>query len=408
MHEYQSLAVIAGFAFVYSVIATRLERTPVSGALVFIGFGLVCGPAGLGIIDLGLDGEGLRTLAEVTLALVLYTDSANANLRVLSRYEALPMRLLLVGLPLTIALGVAAGALLFGQLEVFEIALLGTMLAPTDAALGKAVVTNRAVPASVRESLNVESGLNDGVCVPVLFLFLACAAGEAGGTETLRLMVRLPLDEIGIGALTGLALALAGAATMRFCARHDSLTGPWQQTSLAALSLVTFAVAQGLGGSGFIACFVGGLLFGKLAKQHKALLLEGAEGTGNALALVTWVAFGAAVVGDAFSHLTWQVLAYAVLSLTVVRMLPVYLCLAGTGLPANTKLFMGWFGPRGLASIVFVVMASGRGLPGQNTLAATVAWTVILSVVAHGLTANPLATRFGAQAKQLPEHARGT
>jgi NhaP-type Na+/H+ or K+/H+ antiporter len=391
------LAVIAGFVFAYSAVAARLERTPVNGALVYVGFGVACGPFGLGVIDLDIDGESLRRLAELTLALVLFIDASNADLSVLARFKRLPVRLLVIGLPLTIVLGFAAGAVLLDGLEIFELALLATMLAPTDAALGKAVVTNPAVPPPVREGLNVESGLNDGICVPVLFIFLALAAGEAEGGETLKLMLLLPAEEIGIGAVVGIAAAVVGTHIMRTCVDRGWLAGTWLQIPIVALALLCFALAQWLGGSGFIAAFIGGLVFGKLAGERKARVLEAAEGTADALALITWVAFGAAVVGPAIANVSFPVVLYAVLSLTVVRMLPVFLCLLGTNSQSDTKLFIGWFGPRGLASIVFIVIVAGEHLSGQDTMVATVAWTIILSVLAHGLTANPLAKIFAAR-----------
>jgi NhaP-type Na+/H+ or K+/H+ antiporter len=399
MSEYQTMAVIAGFAFAYSIVAARLESTPISGALVFVVFGAACSSSGLGLIDIALDGEMLRQLAEFTLALVLFSDSANANLGVLARHKGIPSRLLLVGLPLTILLGFVVGFALLGDLGMFEVALLATMLAPTDAALGKAVVSNTAVPQAVREGLNVESGLNDGICVPVLFVFLALAAGSVTGDQTLSLMIRLPAEEIGIGAIVGVVCAVVGVYAMRFCIDRNWLTGTWLQIPVIALALLCFAAAQWIGGSGFIAAFVGGMVFGKLAGDRKERVLEAAEGAGDALALITWVAFGAAVVAPAITSATWPVVLYAVLSLTVVRMLPVFLCLLGTKSQPDTRLFVGWFGPRGLASIVFIVIVAGEHLPGQSTLAQTVAWTIMLSVLAHGLTANPLAAAFAARIK---------
>ena len=397
MSEYQTIAVVAGFVFVYSVVAKRLERTPVNGALVYVAFGAICGPAGLGLLDLSTDQQTIRMLAELTLALVLFADAANADLGVLARFRQFPVRLLLIGLPLTIVMGYAAGSVLFGGLGVFEVALLATMLAPTDAALGKAVVTNTAVPAPVREGLSAESGLNDGICVPVLFIFLALATGEVHGEQTVSLVASLPLEEIGIGAVVGVACALAGTAAMRGCVDRGWLAGTWLALPVVALALLCFAVAQWLGGSGFIASFVGGMVFGKVAGERKVRVLESAESTGDALALMTWVVFGAAVVGPAFTGATVPVVLYAILSLTVVRMLPVWLCLLGLPSQADSRLFIGWFGPRGLASIVFIVIVAGEQLPGQQTLAATVAWTVMLSVLAHGLTANPLASAYAAR-----------
>lgn len=396
---YENLAILAMFAFVYSAVAGGLERTPFSGALVFTAFGLVAGPLGLDLLELNVEAESLRTLAELTLALVLFSDAANANLGVLKTKLRLPRRLLLIGLPLTIAFGYVIGVLLFPGLGTFEVALIATMLAPTDAALGKPVVTNTSVPTDIRESLNAESGLNDGICVPVLFVFLALATGAETEHGTTMLALTLVAEEIGIGLIAGVGLTAVGAALLRICAERGWVTDVWRQVPVIALALGSFALAQAVGGSGFIACFAGGIYFGWLAKKHRHRLLLAAEGTGDTMALITWVLFGAAVIGQTGGDLTWQVLIYAILSLTVIRMLPVFLVLGGTGLRSDEKLFIAWFGPRGLASIVFGVIVLQEQLPGSETVTLTVALTIILSVIAHGITANPLANALAARIK---------
>ncbi len=395
MSEYEILTVLAAFAFLYSLVASRLEQTPISGAVVYLFVGLLCGQSGLGLIDLDIGGDGLKTLSEFTLALVLFSDSANADLGVLRRAKWIPIRLLLIGLPLTIVAGFGVGWLVFGDLSLLEIALLATMLAPTDAALGQAVVTNKAVPASVRESLNVESGLNDGICVPVLLVFLALATGQVSGDETVGLVAQLPVQAIGVGACVGAVLAFVGSAAVRHCSQRGWIADAWTQVPVVALAFFCFGLAQWLGGSGFIACFVGGLLFGGLTKQHKEEVLNGAEGTGDVFSLLTWFTFGACAFGPALGQFSWQVITYAVLSLTVVRIVPVLACVAGVPLRLDSKLFIGWFGPRGLASIVFVVMVINAKLPGTDTLSAVVTWTVALSIIAHGVSAVPLAKWYG-------------
>ncbi len=392
---YWNLAVLSGFVFVYSVFAGRLERTLVGGAIIYIAFGMVSGSPGLGILQLDVDAEGLRLLAELTLALVLFTDAANADFGVLRRSLAIPERLLFIGLPLTIALGFILGVAIFERLDLLEIALLATMLAPTDAALGKAVVTNPSVPAPIREGLNVESGLNDGICVPVLLLFLALAADTVGEQPTMRLILGHFAGQIGIGAVVGLGCTAVAAISIRFAVGRGWTSEIWLQIPVPALTLLCFATAQATGGSGFIACFVGGLTAGALAGRRKDQMLRAAEGIGDALALVTWVAFGAVVVTLPQDALSWQVVLYALLSLTLIRMIPVLISLTGTGLPLRAKLFIGWFGPRGLASIVFIIIVLDEHLPGSATLAMTVVCTVLLSVLAHGLSANPLAAAFG-------------
>jgi len=321
--------------------------------------------------------------------------AAGADLPVLSRTEALPARLLLIGLPLTILLGFGVGVLLFEKLSLFEVALLATMLAPTDAALGKAVVTNEAVPDPVRQGLNVESGLNDGICVPILFVFLALATGKGGEGGPWHLALVLVAKEIGIGLAIGLVLTTLAGRLLHLAGRQKWLTHTWIQVPVVALAFGCFALAQLLGGSGFIAAFSGGLLFGGLAKQHRGEFLRAAEGTGDTLALITWVIFGSAVVGQAVSHFSWLILLYAVLSLTFIRMLPVFLVLTGMGVSTEGKLFIGWFGPRGLASIVFGVIVLNAHLPNSGPIAMSVVCTIMLSILAHGITANLWAKAYG-------------
>lgn len=282
---YQNLALIAAFVLFYSAIAGRVERTWISGPMVFIAFGLLIGP--MGLVTFETDRETISALAELTLALVLFTDAAGTDTSVLRKTLGLPTRLLLIGLPLTILLGFAAGIPLFGQLSLFEIALLATMLAPTDAALGEAVVNNEAVPANVREGLDVESGLNDGICVPILFVLLALATGKVGESGSTHLAIMLVVEEIGIGLAVGLVLTFFAAGLLRFAWRRQWLTHTWIQVPIVALGFACFATAQFLGGSGFIAAFSGGLLFGILVKQHRDEFLRAAEGTGDTFALIT-------------------------------------------------------------------------------------------------------------------------
>ena len=396
---YETLAVLALFIMVYSSVAGAVERRWISGPIVFTCFGLLIGPAGFALLDWETDRELIRNLAEVTLAMVLFTDAAGADVRVLKSSRGVPARLLLVGLPLTIALGFAVGAVLIDSPSLFAIAVLATMLAPTDAALGKAVITNEAVPDEIRQSLNVESGLNDGICVPVLLLFLALALDTAGDMGPLPLAAKLVFEQIGIGLAVGLVLTFIAVRLLKYARYRDWLTKTWTQIPIFALALSCFSVAQYFGGSGFIAAFSGGLLMAftdrDLSKEVKEEYLLTSEGAGDTLALITWVTFGAAVVGQAVGYFSWTILLYSFLSLTVIRMLPVFLCLTGSGIDTEGKLFIGWFGPRGLASIVFAVMVVNSGLADSGPLAMTVVCTIVLSIVAHGITANPWAQAYG-------------
>jgi len=392
---YQDLVIFAVFILFYSSVAGAVERTWISGAIIFTAFGLLIGPVGLDLISFKADREAIRTLAELTLALVLFTDAAGADMGILSKTGRLPTRLLLIGLPLTILLGFGMAVFLFQELSLFEVALLATMLAPTDAALGKAVVSNETVPNAVRQGLNVESGLNDGICVPILFVFLALAAGKAGEGSPWQLALMLVAEEIGIGLAVGLLLTVMAGWLLKFAKRRQWLTEIWIQIPIVALAVACFATAQLIGGSGFIAAFSGGLLFGVLAKQQREEFLRAAEGTGDIMALLTWVIFGAAVVGHSIDKFSWAILVYAILSLTLIRMLPVFFSLSGLRVNTEGKLFIGWFGPRGLASIVFAVIVLNADLPNGGTLSNAVVYTVILSIILHGLSANPWARGFG-------------
>ena len=386
---YVELAYVAIFAFVYSNIAGGAERTPINGPLVFMLVGLVAGPVFLRIIEFDESTEDFRALADLTLALILFLDASKANLEVFRKESHIPGRMLLIGLPLVLASGFGVGYLLFPDLGIYELALLATMLAATDAALGKAVITNEAVPARLRESLNAESGLNDGLCVPILFSFLALAVGTENDQSGTSLALGLMARELGVGLVVGLGLTFLGVLLVDFCDRKDWITEIWMQVIAPALAFACFATAQSLHGSGYVAAFVGGLLFGALAKEHTHTLVLAAEGVAETMALITWVIFGAAVVGQFFDYFTWEILAYAIASLTVIRILPMLLSLIGTTESFRARLFLGWFGPRGLASIVFLIIVLNADLPGAGTLASTVVCTITLSVLLHGFTANP-------------------
>ena len=389
---YQNLALLAAFLLTYSIFAGRFESRLLNGPLMFMLAGLLLGPAFLGILQPRIDRDGLKFLAELTLAIVLFSDAANADLKVLRANEGLPLRLLMIGLPLTIAGGWLVGLWLFPQVPPLELAILATLLAPTDAALGKAVVSNPKVPAPVREGLNVESGLNDGICVPVLLMFVALLV-EQSTQSPVSLALELVIEELGIGAFSGIALTLIAWQLQRYSAKHHWQTPMWSQLTLPGLAILCFATAQTLGGSGFIAAFVGGLLASFLFTEQKHQILKASEEFASLLSVITWVVFGALVIPWAWSSLTLNIWIYSVLSLTVIRILPVLISLVGTRFDFETRLFIGWFGPRGLASIVFAVMILASPLQASRTVVATAVCTVLLSVLLHGLSANPWVAR---------------
>ncbi|MGW6377947.1 cation:proton antiporter [Rhodococcus sp. NPDC055112] len=400
-----ALPAIAGVLLVFAALSRRLEGTPITAPIVFTAAGLLFGGEAVGLIDVHATAETVKLLAEVTLALVLFSDAARVDLSALRTEISLPARLLGIGLPLTIAAGFGAAVLVLGDLAWPEALLLAVILAPTDAALGQAVVTLRTLPLRVRQGLNVESGLNDGICVPLFLVVLAIAQAEAGAIGG-GAAVRLVTEQIGFGIAAGVGAGAIAAAILAAARRRGTIDPLWAQIVPVAAAVLAYTVAVPLGGSGFIAAFVGGLTYGAIRRrgggvEEGARLLDEA---GDLFSAVTFIVFGAVLLGPALGHLSLAVLGYAALSLTVVRMVPVALSLVGTHPRAPTVAFLGWFGPRGLATIVFVILIleePGR-LPHEDLLLTTAVITIGASVLAHGLSAAPLADRYAAWFRRHP------
>jgi NhaP-type Na+/H+ or K+/H+ antiporter len=397
---YKNMAILAAFAFVYSVVGGRIERSSISGPMVFIAFGVIAGPMGLGFMHIDVEAVELRIIADLTLALVLFIDAASANLTTLRHHAIIPRRMLLIGLPLSIALGTATGVVIFPDTALFELCILATILAATDAALGKGVISNEAVPSRIREGLNAESGLNDGLCVPVLLIFLALATETAGKNGGTILALELVAREIGIGLAVAAVFSVLGAQLVLLGERHNWFTEVWAQMPVVGLALACFATAQTLHGSGYIAAFVGGLLFGYFTKNQSHKLVMAGEGLAELLAMLTWLIFGAAIVGQSWMSMSLDVIIYSLLSLTLIRILPNAIALTGTGEKLEAKLFLAWFGPRGLASIVFFVIVANKGLASESVLGHAVVCTITLCVIAHGITANAWAKGIATRLRQ--------
>jgi NhaP-type Na+/H+ or K+/H+ antiporter len=400
-----TLAIVSLALLGVAAISRRLTGTPVTPAMMFVAIGLLVGPQVLDGIDLESTNSTVRTLAEATLALVLFSDASRIDLRQLRPNVGVPLRLLGIGLPLTIALGALAAALVFDQLTVGEAVILGVILAPTDAALGQAVVTERRVPARIRQGLNVESGLNDGICVPLLFAAVAAADVESEIAEG-RSAGTLLLEEIGFGVVGGVLAGLLIAAILIHGGRRDLITGSWRQVIPAAGAALAYGIASGLGGSGFIAAFVGGLVFRGALGRDPAEVNRLTEEVGGILNGITFLLFGAILLGPALGDLSPSLVLYAALSLTVVRMVPVAIAMWRSHARAPTLGFLGWFGPRGLASIVFaLIVIEESQLPGEETILLAIYLTVGLSVLVHGVSAAPLAGRY---ARWYERHPRDT
>ena len=388
-----ALATIAALLIAYATVSRRLLRLNVSGAMFFTTAGLLAGPV-LGLLDIHLESEAVKRLAEITLTLVLFADAARISLRALRHEYAVPLRLLGIGLPLTILAGALAGAAVVPGISFAEALVLAVVLACTDAALGQAVVSDERIPSRIRQGLNVESGLNDGLCVPLFFIAIALAEADTGTASDLA-AAQLVFEQIGYGLVGGIVAGLLGAPALRYAARRRLIEPHWMQILTAASALLAAGIATGLGGSIFIAAFTGGILFGALRQDAGGEVTYLVDEGGEFFNAVTFIVFGAIVLGPALDDITWHIVVYALLSLTVVRMLPVALALLGTGARTPTIAFVGWFGPRGLASIVFaIILLDDADLPHLQTLLLAITVTIAVSVYAHGLTAGPLTERY--------------
>jgi NhaP-type Na+/H+ or K+/H+ antiporter len=386
----------------YTLIASKLGRWSISGPMVFVAAGAVLGPAGFDVLPLSLTNDAVVTVTELTLALLLFSDASTVRLREVEGDAGLPSRLLFVGLPLTIAAGAVLAHLMFPGIPWAAAALVAAILAPTDTALGLAVVTNKSVPIRIRRALNVESGLNDGVATPFVTVFIAILASDEGledqawGLEALK--------QIGLAMIAAVVVGYLGGKLMAFAKDRGWTSVVSEQITILALALLAYQGSVAIGGNGFVAAFAGGILFGAATRRRMDEPVQFTETLGLSATFLVWSVFGALFLGELFTHpLSVQPIIYALLSLTVVRMVPVALAVIGTRLRPVTVAFMGWFGPRGLASVVFTLLALEEieRADGGGMLLQTVTWTVLLSVVLHGISAAPLATRYGGYVAKL-------
>ena len=402
-----ALSLILAAIFVWGVISAR--ATAISTPIFFVATGLLLAE-GLNLLDLEPDPHTTKIIAEVTLVWVLFADACRVRFSDLRDDLGYYLRLLAIGLPLTTALGAAAAALLLGVSPWYAL-LVGAALAPTDAALGAAVMSDRRVPYRVRQTLNVESGLNDGIATPIVTVAIAAIAAEAG---ILHEAGRHGWLGLLLGAITGAILGAVGGSLLRTARQRGWSSEEFAGPAILALSLLAFLVAILIDANGFIAAFVAGSAFGAFTGRGGEREIYYVEQTCGLASMASWLLFGALAVPDIVADWSWSIALYALLSLTVIRMLPVAISLLGARMDWATVFFIGWFGPRGLASIVFalIVLEDLNGVRGPiEEVVSTISLTVLLSVVVHGLTARPLAGRYAATHRadlepvQLPEPA---
>lgn len=383
-----SVIIFVVLLFTYALLSKRAEHTPITAPIVFTAAGMVMSQAWTSLAGAGLTANVFLGLAELGLVLLLFTDASRTDLSVLRRVGTLPGRLLSTGMLLTLLLGGIVARLVFPNLSIWEAGILAAILAPTDAGLGQVVVNSLRVPMRVRQALNVEAGLNDGLSVPFLLFFIALAAARTeGGKASLLQFIG---EQLGLGVVVGLVVGLVGGWLLRRACRQGWIADAFQQIAVVTLPLLCLLLAEVFDASMFIASFVAGLAVQTQFRDAGKHSVEFAEEWGQIFNLAVFFLFGMIVVRD-WSQFTLTSWVYAILSLTIVRMLPVAASLVGTRLSLPSILFMGWFGPRGLASIVLglVYLEQELHLSGESTIRSAVIATVILSIFAHGLSAMP-------------------
>ena len=387
------LLIVAGLTGV-ALVSRRIRGTLLTGPMLVTAYGLAIGAGGLGMLDMALSNEAVKLLAEATLILVLFADATAIDLRQLRRDHDLPVRLLAVGMPLSIGLGAVLAGLLFDFLTAWEALLLAAILVPTDAALGQAVVTNPAVPGRIRTGLNVESGLNDGIALPVVLVFASCASAAATADDADWLM--FALRQVTLGPLAGLLVGYVGAQLIALSQRRGWMIESAEGIAGLGLAFGAFAGAELVHGNGFIAAFVAGLTFANTLRRRCNFLLEFAETEGRMLTHTTFMLVAAIMLPIALTAFDWRYLVFGMVALTLMRMLPVAIALIGTGVSRVTTVFLGWFGPRGLASALFVLLILEESvMPHRDVVFNAVMITILLSIVLHGPSAGPAAKAYG-------------
>jgi NhaP-type Na+/H+ or K+/H+ antiporter len=396
-----AVTVVLATVFLWCVFSSRVERTGLSVPIVFITAGFVYAEV-IDVIDLGVEPELVKLIAEVTLVWVLFADASRVAPSQLRSDLGVYARLLGVGLPFTVALGTLVATAVLG-LEPWAALLLGAALSPTDAALGASVMSDPRVPARIRRVLNVESGLNDGIATPIVLVAIAGVAadeGIEGVHEPGRAVVALV-----VGLFVGVVVGGSGGALTRQARRRGWLSEELAGPAVLVLALLAYACAVLADGNGFVAAFVGGLVFGSTAGRGRDKEVYFVEQSSELASMASWLIFGALAVPVIGEWIGWRIVLYAVLSLTVVRMVPVALSLLGAGFDRFGVVFVGWFGPRGLASVIFALLALEDLHDAAQEIVATIALTVLLSVIAHGFSAKPFAGRFNNEVEPPPSNS---
>lgn len=396
------LLITAVFTAAFTMVAKRLSSTVVTAPMIFLGFGYILSQTGL--MPHGDAEASLHLVAEIALIVLLFLDAAQINVDALRKRHVWPGRMLAIGLPLSVAFGTLAALAFLPGWSIFAVALLAAILAPTDAALGQAVISNPVVPERARRALTVESGLNDGLALPVILLFASLAAHAAGQGETNWLL--FGAKQLVLGPLAGAAIGLIGGAALMFAKKHDLTSDTFEGIGAIALAGAAYLGATEVGGNGFISAFVAGLCFGHVVKGRCKFVYEFTEGEGQMLSWGAFLLLGMAMVPAALNALTWPMLALILTSLFIVRPAAIWISLLGSDAAPTTRIFFGWFGPRGLATALFALLVVEK-IDHQyaDPILAIAINAVWISALLHGLSAMPGAKWYAARVARMGDCA---
>ncbi len=399
MHEFPIIIFAVLLTFGYGLFSRLSERSPVTAPMVFVTVGLIVSYFDSDFLKAGINAPLVRIIAEVTLVLVLFIDASTINMRELVREKGLPVRLLFIGLPLTMILGLLFAVLLFPAFNLWTLALLAFILSPTDAALGQAVVTSPLVPENIKQTINVESGLNDGIALPPILVCMAALSATASEHAGAQYWIVFTMKQFLFGPLLGGLVGWLGGMLVDRASKAGWMNSTFQRLTAGSLAVLAFALAEMFNGNGFIAAFFGGLMLGIHSPVVRERIQEFGEAEGQQLQLFVFLIFGLILVPKVSGYWDLRSWLYAVLSLTIIRMLPVALCLIGTRLSWPSVFFIGWFGPRGIASILYLIIVFiAIGFTGYEQIMAIIVLTVLLSIFLHGITAVPLSRLYAGRA----------
>lgn len=401
--SYWTGALIAMLFLAFALGSRKLSRSILTGPMLFAGVGFAIGPQVLGWVEIQITNQMIHVIAEVTLVIVLFTNAASTDFKLFRQSRNLPLRMLLIGMPLAVGLGTLAALVLFPGWSVWEAALLAAILTPTDAALGQAVTESDTIPHRIRTAISSESGLNDGLALPLVVLFAALVA--VGPDDDASYWLEFVGRQILLGPLVGIAFGYFGGRLV-VLADECRWMSEWAEGIAAmAIALGAFMLSEAVHGNSFLAAFAGGLAFGKSLGRKCRFLYEFQQTEAHTLVLITFTLVGAMLLPAAMQHFTLNCLLFSVFALTLMRMAPIALSLAGLKLGLHTLAFLGWFGPRGLASVLFLlIVMQSTDLARESELLAVVALTVTLSIILHGISAAPWARIYGRAAGDTAEN----